>query len=111
MTHTACTRRWKLMRLEWTSAVVRNQNLTRIQLTFVWQADFGFQFNADMSARLAVSPQIPINPSDRAIREELSSRSARKRNSSSTETEVPPKKRRGTQTDVSGNQLNSLPRK
>jgi len=111
MVHTACARRWQLVRLAWTSSVVRNQHLTRIQLTFVWQADFGYQFHADMSGRLAVSPQMPINPSDRAIRDELNSRSARKRNSSPTETVVPPKKRRGTQTDVSGPQMNSLARK
>jgi len=111
MVHTACAARWQLTRLEWTSTVVRNQNLTRIQLSFFWQADFGFQFSEGMSERMAISPHVPINPSDRAIREEMNNRSARKRNSSATETVVPSKKRRGTQTEVAGHHIDSLARK
>jgi len=110
MLHSIASERWTLTRVEWTSSCVRNQDLTRIMITFHFQASYGYEFSSMMSERLAVSPNIPINPSDRSIQAEIESQATRKRSSSPAVTVVPSKKRRGTQTVVQGSHLEQIER-
>ena len=112
MVHRACSNGWTLMRLSWTSSPIRNQKCTRIQLEFHFQASFGYEFEQSRSTQRAIAPILPVEPNERAIEDEMNSRSTRKRaHQSPTESTVPSKRLRGTQTNVLGEHLDSLPRK
>ena len=108
MVHRACAAGWTLMEVHWTSTPIRNQRCTRIQIEFIFQASFGFEFEQDQSIRNAITPNLPLNPAIRAVEEEINSR--KRTNPSPTESSLPSKRKRGTQTDVLGEHLDSLPR-
>ena len=111
MVHRACATSWTLMSVTWTSSPIRNQKCTRIQIQFQFRASFGFEFEQSQSTRRALAPILPIDPNEQAVDEELNARASRKRAHSPAETTVPDKRKRGTQTDVLGEYLDSLPRK
>ena len=112
MVHRACSSGWTLTRVTWTSSPIRNQRCTRIQLDFQFRASFGFEFEEDQSVRRAIIPNLPVDPSERSVEEEMNSRATRKRgNSSPALSTIPPKRKRCTQTDILGEHLNALPRK
>lgn len=110
MVHRACSSGWTLVRVSWTSSPIRNQLCTRIQLDFEFRATFGFEFEQSQSVRRAIAPNLPIDPSERSVEEEMNSRATRKRaNQSPSLSTIPPKRKRSTQTDVLGEHLNALP--
>ena len=114
MLHTQCATSWTLTDLTWTSCLVRNQDTCRVQIKIKFKENFGFEFHSDLATRMAVTPNLPIDPNERSIREEMDSRNKRNRQPSSpTESVAPPTKRRAmqTQTDIYGEHLSQVTRK
>ena len=110
MLHTTAASSWSMIKLSWTSSAIRNQRCTRVQIEVHYRSDFGFEFGQAQSIRMAVIPALPVDPSPATIRAELQARNERKRgNTSPTESEMPVKRRRGTQTTVQGNHLEKIP--
>ena len=115
--HTICAARWTLVRLDWTSSPVRNQNTTRTQICIHFKEDWAFEFSMDQMHRAVVSPALPVDPTDTNIHRELESRASNKRPcnvmSPTESTAPPPAKRQAvqTQTDILGDHLDRVTRK
>ena len=113
--HTACSARWTLVKLEWTSSPVRNQSTTRVQIGVYFKEDWGFEFSMNQINRSVVTPILPVDPTDVGIHRELNSRASNKRARevlSPTESTAPPAKKQAvqTQTDIHGEHLDRVTR-
>ena len=112
MVHASASSSWTLYRLEWTSTNIRNQSCTRIQISFFFRANFGYEFSRSQSIRMAIIPQLHIDPSETIRQGEISQQNNRKRAiDSPSESVCPAKKRRGTQTEVQKVHLDRVPSK
>ena len=114
MTSSVCASRWTLTQLVWTSTQIRNQNTTRIQISFVYRESFGYQFDHQQMIRQVTTPIMPVDPTMTAVYQELESRGSKRGMTSPSPSVAPETKRRRvqtTQTDLQNSHFQRLPRK
>ena len=83
-------------------------------MKFYFRANFGYEFTRSQSIRMAIIPQhhLTIDPTESISQSDIDQQNPRKRAiNSPAESTVPPKKKRGTQTEIQKAHLDRMPSK